>query len=191
MTRWLPWQTVIPFGGIGLLITILCILPVFFVQVWHTAGTVLLVIVPITSWMIIAMCVWTLHREGPRFYSYNAAIWTNELMISSIDVGKAIEHFIWHAAEPLGVTRDVLQDIFWNARIEFVADKFWYGEKQYAGLQKGNAMKVAWLGGFHKNAFFHECMHMAHELLQGKIDYKHLLMNDWDAVAKIKQSYRS
>jgi len=184
------------FGGIALIITGLAIGAVLTPQEWEAPGIVLMIAVPTIMWGIAVAAVLIKWFRRPDWVDPDGewAVWTNGVEVTKADVARAIlyfaDNFPTYTAEE-GVTPTSVREAFYGARIEFHPKPIIYGIRKYNGLQRGKWLAVNWLGGFHKNAFFHEGLHLIDELvLKREPDRNHEYVDWWEHVPALKRGWK-
>ena len=106
-------------------------------------------------------------------------------------IESALDFFI--VTLPQITTRDLSErDIRWAIRglvAEFTEDPIMRNGMDYAGLQSGKWLIVAWYSDIQTIAFFHELMHVVDEFIYGVIDYKHEDLEWWNCVRILRETY--
>ncbi len=191
--RWIPWQDVMTFLLPPVVYTGLCIGAVFTHQEWTPVKAVIMVGVGAAMYSIAVLVVMRRRLQMPTFVTrMGTRVWTEVHAVKPEDVADAMCFYAANVGRAhKRLDESTILSLFASAQVEFTLGPSWYGERKYAGLQKGKAVRVTWLGGFGNNAFFHELHHMVDEmLLTVKPDYKHERMDWWDMIPKLKQGWR-
>jgi hypothetical protein len=185
------------FGGLPVLATAGAIGAAMTPQEWDAPKIGVMVLMLATFWGIFAGFIWKRMKTRPTYQTDEGlSVWTNGLPISFQAVKSAIAFYVTelHASKVLKNSNALeIAEKLDALRIEFVEQRFttiWYGkDKKYAGIQKGNFVKVAWLDGFDKNAFFHELHHYVDEVLRGSIDIRHEDDEWWALIPEMKHKW--
>lgn len=192
MGRWVAWQDVAVFGGLPLLFTGLGVGAWLTPQEWPVPGVVILLAVIWGAWAIFGIFLWQRWRSKPDFeLSNGAVVWTGGISeITAERVEAAIKFFIAKAAEKTGTVESAVSEMCSKLRIEFVDGRVSWGGLAYNGIASGFRVKVNWLGGFKKNAFFHELIHVLQEMVLNKPrDYDHEDSVLWSLVGEMKREF--
>lgn len=162
-------------------------------QDWPVAKIAVLATTVWMFWVVGALAMWHRLKAQPTFtLACGADVWTNGLKAITKEACERAVNAVCerlpvmlpnHRLEPEG-----LRVMFGQARIEFVRLPYLLGDQRVAGHQRGNYMRVAWLGGFQHNAFVHESIHMIHEVvLRMNPDYDHQLFGWWQRGDEIRE----
>ena len=186
---WVDW---VMWLGLPLVSTAIAIAAYLTPQTWSTPKILVTVGAVWACWIVGLLQLWHKWKARPDFVlACGARVWTNGQDIKPADVERAIRVCVKSFPELLpswGVTEDDLARMYSMAAIEFVRRPILWGGKCYAGIQRAHYMRVQWLGGFARNAFVHESIHMIHEVpLQMDPDSGHALTAWWQQDSVVRK----
>jgi hypothetical protein len=194
--RWIRWVDVVTYVAIPIMLTVAMGFAFLTPQEWDAVKLGFAIGVPAVAWVIAGIMLVMRWRSRPTFQIwFGSRIWTNGIEeIKPAVVEKALEHYLGLMLErcPLDVRRSQLLGMFGGLRAEFTAGPVTRlgSEKEYAGLQSGRSIRVQWLGGFDRNAFWHELVHMQRQLIHGlDADYQHEGTEWWRLVSILKKTW--
>ena len=198
MKKQFPWKSLLWFL-VPVLITALAVGVILTPQTVPVIAWIIGGIALATAWgvcggaFIWQMKLWIDEPEPDHETRQGSILYVDEGLDSLdvlTDIERATEHFIDHLVVYENVDLASLVKIFKGTRIYVSDGPVEEGGKQYNGLTWPGIVKINWLGGCHKNAFFHECMHRVRQDIWGQTpDYKHEDSHSWNIVASIKPAY--
>jgi hypothetical protein len=186
LVDWLTWL------GLPVLVTALSVGAIITPQDWPAIKVAILAVTVWTFWLVGLLALWMRWRARPTYeLTGGTQVWTNGIDVPRAAMETAVRAVIDRL--PLLVDHRVegpaLESMFAIARVEFVRGPILLGDHEVAGWQRGPYMRVRWLGGLHENAFFHEVIHMVHDVvLRSNPDYRHSLHIWWSACAELHKS---
>lgn len=200
MKKQFPWKSLLWFI-VPVLITALAVGVIVTPQTVPLVAWIIGGIALATAWGICGgvfiwqLKLWMDEPEPDHETKHHSILYVDEGLDSLdvlTDIERAVDHFVDHMVTYENVDLLSLVKLFKGLQIHVVDGPIEEYNRKFNGYTWPGIVKINWLEGCYKNAFFHECMHrVRQDIWDLDPDYKHEDAASWDIVASIKHSYQA